>query len=96
MRYYSEITKKLYNTAEEALEDEDKAIRAQQEAEAKAEALRVERANRSQEIEKAFDDMCLAKKHFRELVEKFNKDYKCAWTISRKTNSFDDLFDRFI
>ena len=78
MKFYSEVTKKLYDTPELAKEAED----AVQAAEEKASKLKEMRAARAKEVTDAYD-------HFVALREAFLKDYG-SFHMTYHRNSKDD------
>lgn len=71
MKYYSEVTKKLYDTERELAIAEADAIKQQAEAEEKKKA----RANRAKEVEDALKAVTEAQRHYTELKNKFIEDY---------------------
>lgn len=95
MKFYSDMTKKLYET-EEALviaEKEMAAEEARKEEEARKakeaeEAKKNERKARADEIEVARKEMVEAQKKYQELVTAFVRDYK---TYHYSTSSADGL-----
>ncbi len=88
MRYYSEKTKKFYNTEKECIEAEDKLIKneTQKAAERKADAEKVETAR------KALID---ARKNFEKALSEFTKKHG-AYHVSLKHCEYDDMVDWFI
>ena len=68
MKFYSEETKKFYETEDACKKAEAKAKAEKDEAAKKAAKLKEERASRAKEIEDAFA-------HANELLNKFVKDY---------------------
>lgn len=93
MKFYSDKTKELYETAE-ALTDAEKAF---DEAAAEKENLKAKRAERAKEVEDAFQAARVAQKAADEMLEKFLKDYGSFHTTIKQPflNIFDDIFDRF-
>lgn len=78
MKYYSDITKKLYGTPEALKEDEAKVTAAEAaEAEKKAAEAKkkAERAARAKEVEAAFKAEMEAHNKYLELRNQFIKDY---------------------
>lgn len=75
MKYYSEHTKKFYDTAAECEKAEqaekEKQLKIEAEQKAKAEA----REQRAKEVEDAMEEACKAREKFDELLEKFVEDY---------------------
>lgn len=92
MKYYSEKTKKTYDTEEECLAAEkelDKVL-------AKKEELLAVRKERATEVEDAYKAVLEASKIYREKLNAFVKDYGSFHMTLRtgEGNPFD-LFDRF-
>lgn len=89
MKYYSDVTRKLYDTVEELSKAEAAVARAEQERKAEAEKkkaelakkqaeqtkLKEQRAARAQEITEAIKVRDEAQKKVNELVNNFVKDY---------------------
>ena len=75
MKYYSEITKKLYGTPEALKEDETKVTTAEAEKKAAEEKKKAERTARAKEVEAAFKAEMEAHNKYIELRNKFIKDY---------------------
>lgn len=82
MKYYSEITKKLYNTEKdltfaeaEAKALEAKKIEEQKKKEAAEQAKKAERATRAKEVEKALKELNEAQANALKLLKQFTKDY---------------------
>lgn len=71
MKYYSEVTKKLYDTEKELASAEAAVIKAQADEEEKKKA----RTTRAKEVEDACRDALNARQHYAELKNKFIKDY---------------------
>ena len=82
MKFYSDITKNLYDTQEELT----KAEKAEADKKAKAEIAQKERSTRAKEVEAAY-------KNANELMEKFIKDYGSFHTTFDDTRPYKSLFD---
>lgn len=92
MKYWSEVTKKLYDTEMDLAAAEAVAKKADAEKEAKSKA----RAARAKEVEDAYRAVMEANKHYNELKDKFVEDYgSFHMTITSKTplQSKPDIFD---
>lgn len=96
MKYYSEVTKKLYDTERQLAAAEADVIKQQAEAEEKKKA----RAARAKEVEDALKAVTEAQRHYTELKNKFIEDYgsfhvslseKTPVTKSGDINSLIDL-----
>jgi hypothetical protein len=88
MKYYSEITKKMYPTSEECLKAEDAFIKEQEAALEAEKAKTAELTNRKKEIEKARAKYVEARNQYLDLVEKFSKDY--GFSVSYKRDKDTD------
>lgn len=91
MKYYSEETKKLYETEEALKAAEQAIINARQEKE----KLKQQRSERAKEVEDAFKAVEEAQKHAYELLNAFTKDYgsfHMSWSDNTKKPYFP-LFD---
>ena len=75
MKFYSEITRKYYDTADECTTAECEYNKAVEEAKAKKEALVAERKERAKEVENAYAAVRDAEKKYNELRKDFIKDY---------------------
>ena len=107
MKFYSEVTKKLYDT-EADLNDAESAIKkAECEKKARETKLKNERAARAKVVDAAFEDYRkakeIAKKKYsdaNDLLDAFVKDYG-TYHVSiseknRRTDNFDELFSELI
>lgn len=75
MKYYSETTKKFYDSAEDCKAAEE-ALIVKEKAEAeKAEQLKAQRKERAAELEQALKDVAAAKEKYSKLLQAFLKDY---------------------
>lgn len=106
VKYYSERTKKFFDTVEacekaefeaKEAENREKILRERKEAEEKErkERLANERKVRAAEVEEARKAMVTAQNKYREVLQKFIQDYH---TYHYSTSNFDDiptLFDFF-
>ena len=107
MKFYSEVTKKLYDT-EADLNDAESAIKkAEYEKKARETKLKNERAARAKVVDAAFEDYRkakeIAKKKYADanaLLDAFVKDYGTYHvSISEKNkraDNFDELFSELI
>ena len=94
MKYYSEITKKVYDTPVD-LNKAEKAVReAEAKEKAKKEQLANERKNRANEIEVARKALHEAQKNYRDKLEAFCRDYG-TFHYSVDTKEIPTLFDIF-
>ena len=95
MKYFSEITKKVYNTPEE-LEIAEKEVLDEQKAQEEKSAKRAERAK---EVEEAYAKAADVKEQADKLLNEFLKDYGSFHTTLKKPikriNIFDDWFNSF-
>ena len=95
MKYFSEITEKVYDTPEE-LETAEKEVLDEQKAQEEKLAKRAERAK---EVEAAYAKAAEVKEHADELLNEFLKNYGSFHTTVKKPikriNIFDDWFNSF-
>ena len=100
MKYFSEKTKKYYDSEEDCIsaeEEFDKAIAEEQE---RKEKLTAERKARATEVEEAYKNALEARKIYQEKLNAFVKDYG-SFHMTLRTGEgnpfdlFDRLFDRF-
>lgn len=95
MKYFSEITEKVYDTPEE-LETAEKEVLDEQKAQEEKLAKRAERAK---EVEAAYAKAAEAKEQADELLNEFLKDYGSFHATVKKPikkiNIFDDWFNSF-
>ena len=95
MKYYSELTKKVYDTPELLEEAEKVVLEANKEKEKKL----AERAERAKAVEAAFEKAQKARQEADDLLSKFCKDYgSFHTTIKEPTNAlgwFDDWFNSY-
>ena len=102
MKYYSDITHKMYDTvdmlqkAEFAAHEAENLAKIKREREAKQkEELAAKRKARAGEVEEARKAMVAAQKAYRETLEAFIKDYGTYHMTSSSTDDFPVLFDFF-
>ena len=95
MKYYSELTKKVYDTPELLEEAEKVVLEANKEKEKKL----AERAERAKAVEAPFEKAQKARQEADDLWSKFGKDYgSFHTTIKEPTNAlgwFDDWFNSY-
>lgn len=75
MRYYSDITKKFYDTQDECVKAEAEAKQKADKEKYEKEKAVAERKARAQEVEDARKAMVAAQSKYRELLEAFIKTY---------------------
>ena len=90
MKFYSELTKKLYDTQEDL-----------QKAEIEVTKSKADRAERAKEVEKALKEANEASKKANKLLQEFVKDYGSFKTTIKDENVdansiFWDVFDKFL
>lgn len=103
MKFYSEVLNQLFDSEKElnAAEmkkkelDNQRAI-AQQKAEAERRAQAEVRKQRAAEIEEAKKVMDAAQEHYRELLEKFCKDYGSYHFTSSNWEDIPRIFNSFL
>lgn len=98
MKFYSDLTKKLYDSAEACKKAEDEQKKALEEQQTKAKVEQEEKKAMAQEITKAFEEMRTAQKKYDELRSEFIKRwgyYHVSYSdASMKTpfSIFEDFF----
>lgn len=96
MRYYSDVTKKVYNTEKDLILDERKAkedeLQKQLQKQEAEKAKKAERTARAKEVEKALKDASEAQTKALALLRKFSKDYG-YYHMSVHTNDEDKTED---
>ena len=90
MKFYSELTKKLYDTQEDL-----------HKAEIALTKSKADRAERAKEVEKALKEANEANKKANKLLQEFVKDYGSFKTTIKDENvdansMFWDVFDKFL
>lgn len=88
MKYYSEETKKFYNSEKECVEATKAFLDERQKAEAEAKAKKEKRSERAKEVELAREKMRDAQKNYADVLNQFVKDYG---TYHWSTSSVDEL-----
>ena len=93
MKYYSDLTKKFYETEKACTEAEAEHQKKLDEQAAKEKQLQDERAARAKEVESAYYEAVEATKKYQSLLDKFIKDYQSYhMTIRRPSDLIGDLF----
>lgn len=92
MRYYSDVTKKVYNTEKDLILDERKAKEYELQKQEAEKAKKAERTARAKEVEKALKDASEAQTKALALLRKFSKDYG-YYHMSVHTNDEDKTED---
>ena len=95
MKYFSDVTKKLYDTSDACIEAEENALNEQIKEKQKKERLAAERKNRAAEVEEARKNMVAAQKEYRDILESFINDYKSYHYSSTDANEIPTLFNLF-
>lgn len=93
MKYYSELTKKVYDSVED-VEKAEAELRKEEEVK---EAAKQERADAAKKVEEAFKEASEANKRAKELLDEFLKKYGSFHKTYTKgvLNPFSDWFDLF-
>ena len=94
MKYVSEITGKTYDSEKDCLEAE-KIFKEEEKKKKEAEEKKAaERSERAKEVEKAYEKVVEANKAYRDVLNRFIKDYgSFHMTYSDTNNLIDDVFD---
>ena len=107
MKFYSEVTKQLYDSENQLKLAEEKIKKAEAEKLAAEKAKKEARATRAKEVEKALKDANEAQAKAIQLLKDFTKDYGYfhmsystddAEKVTKKTDNFDffDLLNSFL
>ena len=91
MKYYSDVTKKLYDSEQECAEAEALVLKKKQEEEAAAAKKSQERKVRAEAIDASYEKLMAAQKEYSQLVYDFVKDYGSYHKTYSKTG--DDALD---
>lgn len=91
MKYYSDVTKLFYDSAEKCQADEKRLLEARAKDEAEAKAKAEKRAARAKDVEAAYQMMQEAAANYNKLVAEFIKDYGSFHMTWSNTNNADDL-----
>lgn len=100
MKFYSDKTRKFYDTEKECLKAEKELDDKLALEKAKKEELSNARKVRAEEVEKAYKSVLEAQKHYREVLNAFLKDYGSFHMTLHTGDSnpfdlFESFFDRF-
>ena len=102
MRYFSDVTKKVYDSAAELLKAEQEAeleqkkkLELERKEKEKKEQMAAERKARAAEVEEARKAMVTAQSHYKEVLEAFVRDYKSYHFTTTDTKEIPTLFDMF-
>ena len=94
MKFYSEVTKKLYDSEDELKSAETSLVAKKKAEEEAALKLKEERKARSKDVEDARKAYIDAKKNYYNVLDKFCKDYG-SYHASYKTDDIDSIFEDF-
>ena len=94
MKYVSEITNLIYDSAEDCQAAEKEYLDKQAKATAEKEKKANERAKRAKEVEKAYEAVVNANKEYKKILDSFIADYgSFHMTYTDSNNLISDLFD---
>ena len=93
MKYYSEMTDKVYETQEECEKAEEALVAKKQAEEEKQLALKNEREARSKEVVEAFKEAREAETKAQKLLNEFVKDYGSFHISYNGKSSMPSMFD---
>ena len=94
MKFYSEVTNKLYNSEKDLAKAEAEVKKAEAEKVAQEKAKKAERATRAKEVEKALKEANEAQAKAIQLLKDFTKDYgyfHTSYTIDDATKEVDKV-----
>ena len=98
MKYYSEVTKKMYDSPEQLKEAEEKTLAEDAEKKAAKEKQKAERAARAKEVDEALKASVDAHNKYLDLRNKFIEDYgyyHCSYTETSPLISKNSIWDSF-
>lgn len=95
MRYFSDVTKKIYETEDALIKAETEVIEARKAKEEKEKKLKNERAARAKVVEEAIENAKKAQSDANMLLKDFIKDYGSYHSSVTKTEPTLSLFDFF-
>ena len=95
MKYYSDVTKRFYDTSDACIKAEEEALTVQAKEKQEKEKLAAERKNRAAEVEEARKKMVAAQNEYKEKLTSFIKDYKSYHYSSTDVNDIPTLFNFF-
>ena len=95
MKFYSEVTQRLYNSQEELLKAEKEKQEAELAAKRKKEELARNRKTRAKEVEDAMKEAIEARKKYKTLLNEFCKEYGAFHYTWNNDDSLIDLFNWF-
>ena len=95
MLYFSEVTKKNYPTEKECLAAEAEYMAAKEKEKKVREEKALARKEQANAIENARKEMVAAQNKYKELIEKFVKDYGSYHYSTKSTKDVPTLFDLF-
>lgn len=99
MKYYSDLTKKFYETSNECVEAEEVFLEAQAREKEEKERKASERKDRAEKVEKARKKMVKAQQEYRDELNAFCRDYGHYHYSSTSADDiptlFTSLFDIF-
>ena len=93
MKFYSEVTRKFYETEEACLMAEEEAKKAEAAAEAEQRRAAEERKARAEEVEKKRDAYLEARQAYNEAVANFCKDYGAYHCTIKDPKTFNGYLD---
>lgn len=95
MRYWSDKTRKFYESEKECVEAEEALDKQLAEAEAKRKELAEQRKVRAKEVEDAYNALIAARKQYNKLLNDFCKDFGSYHaTFTSGDDAFTEVFDR--
>lgn len=94
MRYYSDLTQRMYNSAEECEKAEIELKKAEEKKAKEIEQKTAARKEKAAKVDAAYKALCEARKNYEKVLSDFCKDYG-AYHKTIKKDDFIDLFDLF-
>ena len=95
MKYYSDVTKKFYNTVEDCEREEKQVIKQEEEKKLAEQRKNEARANAAKSVEEKRLVMVKAQKDYKEALEAFCKQYGSYHFTSKSFDDIPHLFNSF-
>ena len=95
MKYYSDVTRKFYNTAEDCEKEEKQAIKQEEEKKLAEQRKNEARAVAAKNVEEKRLVMVKAQKDYKEAIEAFYKQYGSYHFTSKSFDDIPHLFNAF-
>lgn len=94
MKYYSEVLRKFYESAEECAKAEKDYFNKAEAEKKEKEQRSAERKARAKEVEDAYKAVADAQRNYRKLRDAFCKDYG-SFHMTFSNSDFEDIYEEF-